>query len=197
MQNKQIINSKLVYGYGVNDGAPTVKSIVTGKRIRCPFYRKWTGMLERCYSDKYHQKKPTYKDCYVDSKWLVFSVFKLWMQNQDWIGKELDKDILFQNNKVYSPCTCTFVSREVNLLLNKNKSIRGDYPIGVHFCKTSQSYIACVKIKGKSKYIGTYSTPSLAHEAYKSVKYKIIKSIASKQVDRRLRDALLSYTITE
>ena len=28
-------------------------------------YKTWCSMIERCYSEKYHEKFPTYKDCYV------------------------------------------------------------------------------------------------------------------------------------
>ena len=32
-------------------------------------------MITRCYSKKYHEKEPTYKECYVCDKWLKLSGF--------------------------------------------------------------------------------------------------------------------------
>ena len=43
-------STKLTYGFGVNDAPYQVKPIVNGKRLVCPYYRKWHNMLRRCYS---------------------------------------------------------------------------------------------------------------------------------------------------
>ncbi len=82
-------------------------------------YRKWSGMLERCYSDKYHQKKPTYKDCTVCEEWHNFQNFAKWIQDKIDSGEyqegyHLDKDIKINGNKIYSPDTCMFVSPSIN-----------------------------------------------------------------------------------
>lgn len=87
---------------------------------------KWTGMLERCYCDKYHLTKPTYIGCVVDSEWLNFQEFASWFNNQKFeSGWHLDKDLKVQGNKVYAPATCSLVPAEVNNLTvgTKNRSI--------------------------------------------------------------------------
>lgn len=69
----------------------------------CPFHRKWSDMLVRCYSPKRLEYRQSYAGCYVCDEWLTFSNFKSWMEKQDWEGKHLDKDLLQTGSKVYSP----------------------------------------------------------------------------------------------
>ena len=107
---------RLVYGVGINDADYVVQKFetigyVSGKKKqkrvwRCPYYRVWTHMLERCYDVKRQERQPTYKDCSVSTEWLTFSVFKSWMEKQDFEGKQLDKDLLIEGNKIYSAETC-------------------------------------------------------------------------------------------
>lgn len=79
-------------------------------------YKRWVGMLERCYSDAWHKNKPTYKDCTVCDEWKDFQVFAEWYyRNVPTHGRyHLDKDILVDGNKVYSPSTCMFVTQSEN-----------------------------------------------------------------------------------
>ena len=44
---------RLVYGVGISDADYFVTRKENGKTVwRCPYYRTWTHMLERAYSDK-------------------------------------------------------------------------------------------------------------------------------------------------
>ena len=187
---------RLIYGVGINDADYLVQPKVNGKKVTCPFYSKWKEMLRRCYSVKFLEKQPTYTGCTVIEGWLLFSNFKVWMMNKDWQGNELDKDLLIQGNKVYSPDNCLFVTRAINLLLNENKAARGKYPQGVDFHKASDKYKASVRIKGKQKYLGLFDTPKEAFEVYKKAKYEIIKEVAFRQCEP-LKSALLAYRIDE
>jgi CRISPR/Cas system-associated endoribonuclease Cas2 len=96
--------NKLVCGVGVNDLSYRVhvREYVTkegGKRIqksvfKCKHYAAWTNMLQRCYSEKYLESKPSYIGTSVCNEWLYASEFKKWMEKQDWEGKCLDKPII-------------------------------------------------------------------------------------------------------
>src|SRR3990167_2578559 len=102
--------NKLVFGVGVNDADyPVVEHATIGGRRRtvgaCPIYTVWHSMLRRCFSTVLHAKSPSYINCTIDPNWLTFSVFRQWMLTQDWGGKVLDKDILAEGNKNYSPDT--------------------------------------------------------------------------------------------
>tara|TARA_R110002049_G_C8858977_1_gene538029 strand:+ start:91 stop:618 length:528 start_codon:yes stop_codon:yes gene_type:complete len=114
---------KLIYGVATNDASYSVTINVDGVVYVCPFYSRWVAMLRRCYSVDYKKKKKTYEDCYSCDSWLLFSCFKLWMETQDWKGKELDKDILIKGNKMYSPGTCLFVTTKEN----SEKSLAKEY----------------------------------------------------------------------
>jgi hypothetical protein len=186
--------TKLIYGVGINDADYAVSPTINGSTVRCPFYAAWTNMLTRCYSKVEHARNPNYIGCSVASGWLNFSSFTNWMKNQDWQGKQLDKDILIQYNKVYSPSTCIFVTGEINSLLNEQSRKRGLYPRGVGFIIKRNKYRADCNAYGKVKHVGHYDTPEEAHEAYKKFKYKYIAEIASQQSEP-LRTALLNYKI--
>lgn len=109
----------LLYGVGVNDADYQVSPLVSGRQIICKYYARWVNMLKRCYCLKFNKNRSNYDGYTVCEEWHTFSNFKTWMETQDWEGKELDKDLRGNGKKVYSPETCTFVTREVNLSLRR------------------------------------------------------------------------------
>ncbi len=191
---------KLVCGIGINDSEykvqvkkelPSINGARKHKEVWiCPFYKKWKSMLVRCYSDKYQERRPTYKGCSVCEEWLTFSNFKAWMEQQDWQGKELDKDVLFDGNKLYSPETCVFIDHKTNKFLNDHANSRGNLPIGV--CLYRGKYMAQVSVKGKQKILGIFDTPDDAHGAWKKAKNELAIELAKEQTDYRVATALLS-----
>ena len=181
-----------LYGVGINDSDYiTNYTDKYGNSKTCPYYSRWRNMLERCYSPKYHIKNPTYIGCTVSKEWLTFSNFKKWMIKQDHEGKELDKDILFDGNKVYSVDTCCFVSHDINMLLVDNKAARGKYPIGVCLHKPAGKYTATLRINGKHKRLGYYTTPQEASNIYNIAKSKYIIEKANELKDIRVKEALI------
>jgi hypothetical protein len=174
---------RLVYDVGVNDADYVVQ--------HCLYYRKWKQMLRRCYSSQYHVKNPSYVGCVVCDEWKVFSNFKLWMMSQDWEGKELDKDLLFPDNKVYSPDTCVFVNKEVNELFSK-KNKHGVF--GVSYNKRLDKYVlkSSTVTDKKSHYCGCYSTLEEARIKSNEIRRDYVLEIASKQKDERVKNAVLS-----
>lgn len=187
---------KPVFGVGINDVNYKTMVVIDGKRINCPFYTRWVGMLKRCYSGDYHKIKPTYACCSVAPEWLFLSKFKAWMETQDWQGKHLDKDILTQGNKIYRHDMCIFVSCSINNLFVDCGSRRGKLPVGVCINKREGSYSSYVRDEGKLKYLGLYDTVNDAFEAYKKAKHSIIRDIASSQSEP-LKTALLNYKISK
>ena len=184
--------SKLVCGVGVNDANYTVKPTVGGKRLRCPFYRTWCSMLMRCYDAKYQSAYPTYIGCSVCDEWLFFSNFKAWMEQQDWIDKELDKDLLVKGNKVYSPELCVFVDRVTNGFTVDSLASRGDWPIGVYFNNVKGKFHAhCSNpFTKKNENLGYFTCPEQANLAWRKRKHELACILASKQKDQRVADAL-------
>ena len=191
-----------ICGVGINDAdykvTRSTSKMVDGKRVkkiewRCPVYVTWVSMIVRCYSDKYQSKQTTYKGCTVCDEWLRFSNFRAWMIQQDYRGKELDKDLLFQGNKVYSPKTCVFVSNMVNTFMIGSDAKRGKYLIGVNWHKASGKFVAqcCNPFLNKQEHLGLFDTEQEAHEAWRTKKHELAVRYASKQEDPRLVKALL------
>ena len=180
---------RMVCGVGINDADYAVATKINGRQELCPFYKKWHSMLVRCYSPKYQATRPTYLGCTVCDEWLTFSNFKRWMKAQDWKGKHLDKDILIEGNKEYSAQACAFVDTATNAAITDSTSIRGDLPLGV--AASRGRYMASCSSNGRLKNLGRFETPDEAHKAYKDFKSKALISLATKQKDLRVCEALL------
>jgi len=182
----------LVFGVGINDSDYATSANVGGLRVVCPVYRKWRDMLMRCYSARYQEKYPSYAGCYVVDEWLTFSNFSDWMVSNDYEGLELDKDILFCGNKVYSPSTCVFVKMKINRLLNNHRVGRGGMMLGVS--KSYGRFKSSCRSDGKTVYLGRFDSEIEAHDAYKEFKYSIIKKLSDGESEQ-IKSALLRYVI--
>jgi hypothetical protein len=194
---ESIARNGLVYGYGVNDVEGTI--YLDNGKIK-PCYRKWCGMLERCYSAKWHAKKPSYKDCLVSIDWVRFSSFKAWFDEHNNPDYVLDKDILIKGNKIYSKETCVFVPEFINSLFIKRQGDRGELPIGVTFHQREEKYIARISAKNVRIQVGRFDCPQKAFFAYKDAKEKYIKDVAAEYyagrlIDKRVFDALCRYEV--
>ena len=184
----------VIKGVGINDAPYQVSYRDNdGKNNICPYYGHWYNMMVRAYCPHYHKKKPTYIGCSVDERWHKFMDFRRWMENQDWEGKYLDKDIKMMGNKIYSPDTCLFVTLEVNSLLLCGRSSDGNgYPIGVRYDKQIGKFRTELSVDGKTTYIGCYDTVEETQEAYVKAKSKRIKEVAGKY-EPEVKDALIRH----
>lgn len=183
---------KLIYGIGLNDADYKTQPVINGKQVKCPYYVAWRNMLERCYSDKEHERRPHYIGCTVHPDWHKFSVFKAWMEQQEWQGKQLDKDIIFEGNKVYGPGTCAFVDPGTNTFLIDSAKTKGDFPVGVSWHKTNKKFRAQCRnhFTGKYKFLGNFDSAECAYQAWKSYKHELACQLADIQTDSRVADAL-------
>ena len=147
----------------------------------CPYYRLWLGMVSRCYNKKNLIKRPHYKGTTVCDDWLVFSNFKLWMEQQDYEGMHLDKDLLQigVEHKVYSPDTCLFIENSVNSFFTRygNKS----FITGANWDKTYSKYKAKGFYNGKDYHLGRYETQEEAHYHWQKWKIGVLKQIIDGQ----------------
>ncbi|MED3562268.1 hypothetical protein [Bacillus xiapuensis] len=191
---------KTVFGFGYL-GNGIYKTKINGEQTLA--YKTWKSMIERCHSKRYQQKCPTYIDCNIYEEWYNFQNFAKWFdKNYYEIEDEkmgLDKDILVKGNKTYSPETCIFVPTSINSLFTKTNSLRGNLPIGVHFFKQTNKYLAnCRNGKGKKIGLGSFNTPDEAFRAYKEFKEKLIKQIAEdykNKIPDKLYEAMLRYEV--
>lgn len=109
---------KTIYNIGYyGDGKYTAR--INNKKTL--HYIKWFSMFNRCYNPKYHEKQPKYIGCSVSKEFHCFQDFAKWM-DLNWYDYdemlELDKDLLFEGNKTYSPYTCCFIPKDLNSALS-------------------------------------------------------------------------------
>jgi hypothetical protein len=181
---------RLIYNVATNDAWYQVKPVIEGKQYTCPFYKRWLGVLERCYSTKWHESSPTYKGCTICEEWLTFSNFRSWMVEQDWQDKQLDKDIIKSGNKIYSPETCIFITSQINSLLNDCGKARGNHPKGVVFSNGHGRFKSTCYVNGKPNHLGYFDTSKKASDTYKKFKSNHVYKVAMKQ-DQPLRGYLI------
>lgn len=207
MKRVELRAPRLVQGVGINDADYVTQKwetigYVVGKRKQkliwvCPYYRAWTDMLKRCYSTKFQERQPTYKGCSVSEEWLTFSVFKNWMEAQNWEGKQLDKDLLFEGNKIYSSKTCVFVTPMVNSFTSDRGNDRGEWMIGVCWNKRENKFISSCRnpFTKKQEHLGYFASEQEAHNTWLNRKLELAKELAAIQTDERVAKALIErYT---
>jgi len=178
---------RLVYGIGVND----VDYEVQGKNKPCPYYKIWNGMLTRAYNIKFKKTRPSYTESTVCKEWLTFSNFRKWMKKQDWKDKDLDKDILYPNNKYYSPETCCFVSSSLNSFFGGSSSVNNNLPQGVYKVKgrNKNKFRSRISINRKDIHLGYFETLEEARIVYIKTKIKHIKTFYN-TVPKRVKKGL-------
>jgi len=176
-----------IYGVGVNDSNYATREYDNseGKRTivwECPIFVTWKDMMKRCYSENYHKKRPTYKDCKVCNEWLSFMNFHKWAKDKigkDPLGKKLhlDKDFKFKDNHLYSPKTCIFISNTLNNFISKDeKSSKGGFK-GVGF-RNGKYLVWCNDpLKRYSSFVGSYDCVYEASEKFISSKLQYLEDL--------------------
>lgn len=188
----------LLYNVGFNDGK--CPSMVNWKQVKS--YIAWQGMIRRGYDKRWQTRNPTYAGCSVSENFKSYSYYHEWCLNQigfNGLDFQLDKDLLFRGNKVYSEDSCLFLPQEINKLLTTRKAARGELPIGVSLSKDSSGF----KSQGSfgtfhKKYLGYYPTAKEAFMRYRQVKESYIKFQAEQwreSIDPRAYIALMNYEV--
>lgn len=188
-----------VEGVGFNDSLfqPSIKGKVVWQ------YELWKGLISRTCDSKHRQGRPSYRDVTCCSEWLSFSNFVEWVNKEvDYKGKpvnlELDKDILIQGNRVYSPHTCCFVPPQINSLFCATGAKRGEYPVGVAFNRTGGRLSVSLGCDGERRYLGLYDTPEEAFAVYKAAKEAHVKVVADRYKEvlkPEVYNALMSWEV--
>ncbi|WQZ49405.1 hypothetical protein Z3_89 [Bacillus phage Z3] len=193
---------KTVYGVGfLGEG----KYLEPASKNSNPIYQSWTGMLKRCYDPKFHEKRPAYKDCIVCEEWHNYQNFAEWYTNNFYTVEgdtmQLDKDILFKDNKVYSPDACIFVPSRINSLFIKQGTRRGELPIGVMLNNraTINKYVVSSRFASDPSRRSSkgYATVEEAFSAYKKAKEQYIKEVALEYKERIPLDLYLAMALYE
>lgn len=158
--------------------------------------KMWYNMYYRCYSSKYHERSPQYKDCSMCDEWLDDkNEFYDWVrENYYTVGNEqidLDKDILVKGNKIYSPDTCIFAPHSINTYFeNLTRE-----PV---FLPRLNKYKMEIYLEGNNVNIGYYDTEEEAKRSYIRHKEAAILAkadIYKDKIPRKLYKAMENWNI--
>lgn len=158
-------------------------------------YTAWEDMLYRCYNEKLRHSHLSYAGCTVCDEWHNYQIFADWYEENFYTVGEgrthIDKDILYKNNKTYSPFTCIFVPQRINMIfMKKNRKIDIDLPTGIRRSKNgfSSSY--------NGKHLGTFKNLIDALYFYNIEKKIHINKVAEdfkEKIPYKLYNALLNW----
>ena len=146
-------------------------AIIKSKGRHSIEYRLWKDMMERCYSEKSFIENPTYIDVTVCAEWHNFNTFAKWFDEKASCYKEgyhLDKDLLSENTKVYSPSTCIFIPQALNNFLTNTKVTNTSGYIGVSWHKRRNKWHSEISHPktGKRTSLGYFMDIKEASKAY-------------------------------
>lgn len=111
------------YGLGFIGCGDHKSSDRYGKHTKA--YACWTAIFQRCYEINRSYNNIRYEDCFVSKEWHNFQNFAEWYAKnypKDSGDYQIDKDILVDGNRIYSPNFCKFVTRQENCEKAKAKN---------------------------------------------------------------------------
>jgi len=150
--------------------------------------QRWESIEKRCQVGGDQQTKyPRYEG--TTNLFHNFNEFVDWSRGEvgydlrENVGQQswaycIEKDILGNGSKVYSPETCLFVPNAVNIFLTARNASRGDYPIGVAWKEKNKKFQAQVRDRNTSRYLGLHSDPMEGHRAWQLGKIEIGRNFA-------------------
>lgn len=176
---------------------PTVQGVgVVGEvqRSNLKAMKVWRSMLDRCYSDKYHRARPTYRYAEVCEEWQYFPNFLEWFEVNYVEGYVLDKDCVDLRRKYYSPETCNFIPESLNTLLSL---LREDLTnITPRRTKGSKEYNGLWSVNVFGVYLGRCGDKGSASELAEEfrafyLEERLLKYIADGEISKTLYDKII------
>lgn len=159
-------------------------------------YIIWANILCRCYYEKNRHLNSSYEGCGMVDNWHNLQWFSEWYYDNVYDAGDggrlhVDKDILFKDNKLYSPETCIMVPQRINMLFMKKSRITdADLPAGIR--RTMSGFSA----EYNTKYLGVYEKLDKAIEQYEIEKRIHIKELADeykKVMPSEVYNALINW----
>ena len=151
-------------------------------------YTLWSDLIKRCYSPKSLKRDKAYKDVVVCEEWHNFQNFAKWFYaSTDYVeGYHIDKDLLSKGNKVYSPNTCCFLPKELNIFLTNKSKVSDCGHVGVkHNGNNYQAQIG-------QDYLGSYKSIEDAALAYNKAKVEKIQDWINMKEEFKLSDKVIA-----
>ncbi len=158
-------------------------------------YNSWKSIFIRCYSPSFHIKRPTYIGCTVSEEWHTLSNYKVWFDENYVDGWQLDKDLLFPRNKIYSAETCLFLPLALNSLFTLRHNDRGELPLGVHYHTANKCYRAGCKNRNGKRLEKEFRNPTDAHFWYLEKKITVIDSYLIEDYNEKIKQGLTNWRL--
>lgn len=149
-----------------------------GKGLSRP-YSLWTGMQSRCFDDKVSTKSYKRNSVSICDEWKDYTNFYEWYIDQhghDECGWDLDKDLL--SGEIYSPETCLFLPKAINIAMQYMDHRVDGGRVGVRNNKSG--YYIRFRMDNKEVSLGSYDTVEEASSAYKYAKAQWISTLANR-----------------
>lgn len=175
---------KLVHNWGVCDDESLPKP---------RDYDEWLRILKYCHDTAFQQKNPIFVGCEVDERWRTYSDFSRWWtcyhplpfagdpteaEQKEPIRYVVDKDLLFDGNKLYGPDTCCLLPREMSYFFTDGK-VNADQEC-VRFDKNKQAFVAVVRVRGKQRFVRSFDNRKDALGAWEYAKGLLAKKLLAK-----------------
>lgn len=152
--------------------------------IRTKAIKAFHSMNDRCDNNL------NYVDYKVCDEWKNNQeAFIAWYIDNYKDGYQVDKDLLINTKKEYSPSTCLLVPAEINMAFRSKKSnSRGNststitLPLGVSksYNNKSHAYQSHCKIDGVQTHLGLFNSADAAHKAWQLAKIRQLQALANK-----------------
>ena len=175
----------------------------------------YNGILKRCYDEESKKMFPWYEKATMCDEWRNDpSLFIRWYESNyyevDGESIQVDKDLLFPGNKIYSPDKCCLLPITLNSLLANCKKpyhrddsilarrINKDLPLGVRYNKAKKKFYGQLTINGDVIKFDECNSPEEAFAIYKRHKEAYILVMADRyknKIPKREYDALLKVQI--
>lgn len=158
-------------------------------------YTKWANMMQRCYDEETHKRKPYYAPCTVCIEWQNFSNFRVWFKENAMGDRkvDLDKDIMIKGNTVYSQETCSLVTHFTNTIFEE----RG-LDTNIVLNNATGKYDVSMYVMGKREEVGTFPTEKKARKGYIDYKQDYIKKHAKNckgKVPNKTYEAMMNWKV--
>lgn len=152
--------------------------VTTIDNVTTKVFYYWSNMMKRCYSKTTRDKNTAYYNiATVCEEWHNFQNFAKWFSENIYEYHEgrlhIDKDILGNDSKIYSPDTCVIIPQRINMIFMNKPNVYG-LPSGIR--KNINSYT--VSYSGKR--IGTTKTLIEAIRMHDTAQLEHVKEVANK-----------------